>query len=200
MYNWRKLTDSERSRVLAERKFERRPWHAPHHVERSGATSYIFTAACFEHKHIIGASPERIAECESELLDICDRTSAKLFAWCVLPNHYHLLIGTDNLGSLLAAIGRYHGSSSYRWNGEDGKRGRKVWFRSVERSMKSEGHFYASLNYIHHNPVKHGYVTRWQDWPYSSAGQYLIEVGRTRALETWEKYPVLDYGKEWDID
>jgi len=57
---------------------------------------------------------------------------------------------------------------------------------------------HATMNYIHHNPVHHGYVSDWCDWPYSSAGRFLDEVGRSRAAELWRQYPVLDYGAGWD--
>jgi putative transposase len=65
--------------------------------------------------------------------------------------------------------------------------------------MKSERHFWATLNYVHHNPVKHRYVKRWVDWPWSSAARYLEEVGREEAERIWSEYPVLDYGKQWDL-
>jgi putative transposase len=53
--------------------------------------------------------------------------------------------------------------------------------------------------YVHHNPVHHGYVRRWQDWPWSSARQYLETVGPEEAKRIWLTYPILDYGKKWDI-
>jgi len=55
------------------------------------------------------------------------------------------------------------------------------------------------MNYVHNNPVHHGYVDRWTDWPWSSAEKYLEAVGRDRASEIWREYPLLDYGKKWDI-
>jgi putative transposase len=70
----------------------------------------------------------------------------------------------------------------------------------LEREIKSERHFLASLNYVHNNPVKHGYVKKWQDWPYSSARGYLATVGDDEAIRIWHEYPVLDYGKDWDVD
>ena len=54
------------------------------------------------------------------------------------------------------------------------------------------------MNYVHNNAVHHGYVARWQDWPLSSAQEYLAEMGRAEAGRLWRKYPVLDYGKGWD--
>jgi len=124
----------------------------------------------------------------------------ELFTWCILPNHYHVLLRTDRIDELLKQLGKVHGSSSYRWNGEDDTRGRKVWYKSVERLMRSERHFKASLNYILNNPVKHGYVSKWQDWPYSNAAEYLEKVGRREATKIWKDYPVLDYGNDWDLD
>ena len=194
------MSESDRISVLKERKAYRRPWHEPPHFEYEGERRFIVTASCFEHKHLIGKSVGRMAECESKLIEINQEFGSTLYAWCVLPNHYHLLVRTDTIKGLLGALGKFHGSSSHQWNGEDNSRGRKVWFRSIERSMKSERHFYASLNCIHHNPVKHGYVSRWRDWPFSSATEYLEKIGIDRASAIWREYPILDYGKDWDLD
>jgi putative transposase len=198
MYYWRKLDVRKRSEVLAYRKLQRVPWHAPPHFAYDGEQIFIVTASCFEHQPIIGATDARMVECESSLIELCAKVGAKLSAWCVLPNHYHLLLETSSIEQLLKDVGRFHGSSAFRWNGEDNARGRKVWFRAVERSMRSARHYFASLNYIHHNPVKHGYAEKWQDWPFSSAAEYVERVGRDEAARVWSDYPVMDYGREWD--
>ena len=77
-------------------------------------------------------------------------------------------------------------------------RGSKVWHGVADRAMRDTSHFWATLNYIHHNPVRHGYAESWHDWPWSSASSYLEEVGRSQAESIWKSYPVLDYGKGWD--
>jgi len=77
-------------------------------------------------------------------------------------------------------------------------RGRKVWFSCAETGMKSDPHFWATLNYVHHNPVHHGYVRHWQDWPFSSGAAFLDKVGRGEAQELWKEYPIGNYGKGWD--
>ena len=77
-------------------------------------------------------------------------------------------------------------------------RGRQVWHRAAETEMKSERHFWATLNYVLHNAVRHGYVDRWQDWPYSSASQYLADVGHQESERRWHEYPILGYGNDWD--
>ena len=121
-----------------------------------------------------------------------------MVVWCILPNHYHLLVATADILGFLARLGKMHGRTSFAWNGEEGKRRRKVWFNAAERAMRNEGHYWATVNYLHHNPVHHGYVDKWEEWPFSSAQDYLRSVGRHKALETWHNYPVRDYGKGWD--
>jgi putative transposase len=201
MYDWRKIGTAERERLVNERKARRLPWHSPPHLEYHGNQRFILTAACFEHRHIIGKSTERMAQFESELLKSCKNFGAKIFAWCILPNHYHIILQTDKIRELQKKVlGQLHGRTSYRWNSGDDLRGRKVWFRSVERPLKSKRHFLASVNYVHHNPVKHGFVAKWTDWPFSSARNFIEAIGKVRATEIWKKYPILDYGKDWDVD
>lgn len=141
-----------------------------------------------------------MTECEESLLELLRSFCLAVYAWCLLSNHYHFLTRTDNIERVRHELGQFHGRSSHAWNGEDDARGRKVWYNCFERPIKSDRHFWATLNYVHHNPVHHGYVDRWQDWPWSSAAEFLEQVGREHAIEIWERYPILDYGKKWDVD
>jgi REP-associated tyrosine transposase len=197
MYRWRRMSPEQKAEALAQRRRQRLPWHGPPHYE-SDAGLYLISAACYEHKPIIGASPERMAEFETKLLSVAESTCERIFAWVVLPNHYHVLVRCADIHGLLAALGRLHGGSSFRWNGEERCRGRQIWHRAAETAIKSERHFWATLNYVLNNPVRHGYVERWQDWPYSNAAQYLKDIGREEAERRWREYPVLDFGKDWD--
>jgi putative transposase len=197
MYNWRKMNSAQRAEALELRQRMSVPWHGPPH--RIGDRPlYHVTAACYEHQPVIGQSPERMAVFEQLLLETLGTNSEQVMAWCVLPNHYHALVRTEAVLGVLADLGRLHGRASFNWNGEEERRGRQCWHRAAERTMRSERHQWATVNYIHHNPVHHGYVARWQDWPYSSAAQFVESVGRERAEEIWREYPVLDYGKGWD--
>jgi len=200
MYDYRKMTPAQRREAVEYRRLRERPWHSPPHWEFQGLLQFTISSACYEHQHIIGLTPERMTECESTLLDVCSHFATNVYAWCILPNHYHLLIQTDQLGALRAELGRFHGRTSFKWNGEDHRRGRHVWHNCLDRGIKSRRHFWASVNYIHHNPVHHGYVERWQDWPWSSAADFIERVGRETASKIWREYPVLDYGKTWHFD
>ena len=197
MYRWRHLSEAQRLELLSYRRSQQLPWHSPpHYGSESGV--YLITAACFEHRHVIGSNPQRMAAFEQTLLATCGAMSSKVHAWTVLPNHYHILVCLADVKTLLASLGRLHGRTSFQWNGEENCRGRKVWFNAAETVMKSERHYWASLIYVLHNAVKHGYVSKWQNWPFYNAKAFLDQVGREQVRRLWEEYPINDYGTTWD--
>ena len=184
--------------LLAMRKREGLPWHYPPRYDQ-GARHYMITAACYQHEPILGAQASRMVELENSLsVVIAEAAGNHLRAWVVLPNHYHVLVFAPDILGLLKSLGRMHGRLSRRWNLEDRTIGRKVWHGAVETMVKSDRHHCAVLNYIYHNPVKHGYVDRWQDWPFGSARDYLESVGHAEAKRRWEEYPIDRFGEGWD--
>ncbi|MFN2499279.1 MAG: transposase [Pyrinomonadaceae bacterium] len=69
-----------------------------------------------------------MTECESEILSLFREFCSRVYACCVLPDHYHALVRTDRIKKLRKSIGQFHGRSSFKWNGEDNRRGRQVWY------------------------------------------------------------------------
>ncbi|MBI2946378.1 MAG: hypothetical protein HYY23_01955 [Verrucomicrobia bacterium] len=132
------------------------------------------------------------------LLAVFAKHGAVPHAWCVLPNHYHALVETEDVRGLFRELGRLHGRTSHAWNGEEKTRGRQVFYRATDRAIRSERHFWATMNYIHNNPVHHGYVKLWTEWPWTSAHAYLEAMGRDEAERVWREYPVRQYGAKWD--
>jgi putative transposase len=197
-YRWRQLTAVQRAELLAWRRIHGHPWHSPPHCGDLGSEHFHITASCFEHHHYIGASPARMDDFTHDLLVVLTVEDCRPLAWCVLPNHYHALIKTADILGVLRSLGRLHGRTSHAWNGQDDARGRKVFFRAMERAMRSDRHFWATLNYVHHNPVHHGYVDRWTDWPWSSAADFLAHTDPEEARRLWCAYPLDDYGAGWD--
>lgn len=198
MYVWRKLSLQHREEILEDRLRNGHPKHSLFHVASETTTYYLISAACYEHKPIIGASPSRMSGFELDLVELLSQQCRQIFAWTILPNHYHGLVDVCDVKRLLKALGMLHGRNSFYWNGQDGQRGRQVWCNAAETAMKSEGHFYASINYVLHNAVHHGYVKKWIEWPYCNAHGYLEAIGREKAEQLWRAYPLYDYGRTWD--
>lgn len=197
MHRWRKMTDDERSQTLLWRERLKRPWHSVHHVD-SGQRHYFISASCFNHEPHIGRSVERMNAFTEVWLAVLAENTSCVAAWVVLPNHYHALVSAKEVLVLLKALGRLHGRSSFQWNKEENTRGRQVWFNATETVIKSPEHFGAARKYAHHNPVKHGYAPKWTDWAWSSAADYLTEVGRDEAAREFGLYDVSRFGEGWD--
>jgi putative transposase len=198
MYLWRKSNPTERTEILATRHFLKRPWHSPPHLHSEGQNFFHLTATCFEHAPVIGRNLERLDAFPQSLQGALETACKQVFAWCVLPNHYHLLVETWNLRETTSLLGQFHGRTSRVWNLEEGTRGRHCFHRTADREIRGDRHFWATVNYIPHNPVHHGLVEKWGEWPWSSAPAFLEKVGRQEAIRLWNEYPILDYGKKWD--
>ena len=158
---------------------------------------YLLTGTCFEHQSILDSDARRDEFAEKLLSRFRAIANSELFAWCLLPNHYHLLARVD-LKGFSQTIARLYNGTSTQWNREDGTPGRKVWFSFCDRTIRSERHFWASMNYVHANAVKHQWAKTAFGWPWCSVHEYAELHGREALREMWRDYPVLSYGQGWD--
>ncbi len=193
MYEYRRLTPAQRRQLVEERVARGYPPHQPPHLVLDDAT-YLLTAACYEHKHRLHA-PERRQTVLDSLFEQFIRHGMEVLAWVVLTNHYHFLVHVTEFGVLGKIFGQVHGRTSHDWNQADNRRGRKIWCRYSDRAIRTERHYYTTLNYVHYNPVKHGLAAWPYDWPWSSVQWYRAQEGREWLRDLWRRYPVRDYGK-----
>lgn len=196
-YEFRQLTPDARAAVVDARRRQGFPLHAPPHPYR-GAGWYLLSAANFEHKPVMH-NADRREEFERRLLAAFSSIEADIGGWVILPNHYHILAGIDSLETVSGLVKHLHGTTSREWNLADGVTGRRrVWYRFSDRGIRDEQHYYQALNYLHYNPVKHGYVQDPYLWPMSSIFVYYDTKGRKWLRNTWKDYPVGDFGVGWD--
>jgi putative transposase len=197
-YEYRKLSAEERHKLVEFRKQRGYPLHAPPHPFREKG-SYLITAANYEHAPVM-ASPERRREFQNILLDGFREIHADIIGWVVLPNHYHVLANVISLDLVSAALKHVHGLTAREWNLQDGLTGkRRVWYRYSDRLVRNDFHLNHTLNYIHYNPIKHGYVKDLYDWPWSSLFMFEDENWSERLGESWKKYtPPADFDDDWD--
>jgi putative transposase len=196
MYEYRNLTPEQRLELVKQRLKLGYPAHSPPHLVQDD-TLYLLTATCFNHAAIM-QSPDRRNELLNHLYEQFLLNEIEIHAWVVLPNHYHILAHMAKFDLLSKAFGHIHGHTSHSWNIEDVCQGRKVWFRYTDRMIRSERHYYTTLNYIHYNPVKHSWIASPYDWKASSLQWYLEHKGREWLRDLWSAYPVRDYGRGWD--
>src|SRR5580658_6114314 len=111
MYEYRKMTPEQREAVVQKRCQRGFPRHRPPHLDAPGEFR-IVTATCFEHKEILSTF-ERLLWFETELLQLFTDLCIPCTAWCVLPNHYHVLVQIADIKVFGKAIGQLHGRTSF---------------------------------------------------------------------------------------
>ena len=94
-------------------------------------------------------------------------TPCHIYAYCLMPNHVHLLIAEKNrtLGEVVKSI-----ASSYAlyFNKKYGRIGHLFQDRFKSEPCNDSGYFMTLFRYIHQNPVKAGLVLDAKDYQYSS--------------------------------
>ncbi|KAF0182909.1 MAG: hypothetical protein FD124_184 [Alphaproteobacteria bacterium] len=92
-----------------------------------------------------------------------------LIAWCVMPNHVHVVF-EQMAGHLLGdVVQEWKSVSAHRINRSLRRHG-ALWRREYfDRYMRDDGHLSATVKYVEMNPVKAGLAPEPADWLFSSA-------------------------------
>jgi putative transposase len=103
-------------------------------------------------------------------------------AICVLPDHLHALWAlpdgdadfSTRWSLIKSAFSRGFDPTQSRSSSKVAKREKGIWQRRYwEHAIRDDADLERHVDYIHFNPVKHGYVTRVSDWPHSSFHRYV---------------------------
>jgi len=137
----------------------------------AGATCF-FTVVTAQRRPLLD-SATRIAALRQSVDEIRRLLPFEIDAWVVLPDHMHAIwtlpTGDGDFskrwGRIKAGFTRSCGHAHTSAPGCDAG----LWQpRFWEHVIRDEADFAAHMDYTHYNPVKHGYVKRVVDWPYSS--------------------------------
>jgi len=93
-----------------------------------------------------------------------------MLAYVFLPDHMHLLIKPTEASNFSKIMQSVKSNFTYAYKQKLGIRNSvKFWQkRFYDHIIRDEQDFAHHIDYIHYNPVKHGYVTRPEDWSNSS--------------------------------
>ncbi|NJN79903.1 MAG: transposase [Anaerolineales bacterium] len=170
-------------------KWSRSP-HRPPHLYLDNAWYFITASALNKNK--ILTTPEHLTIWSVSFKELVLEFKIKLIAWVILANHYHLLLMPNTSNDIGNFMKRLNGSTSYKLNKIDNQQGRTIWYSYWDTCIRSEKDFWTRFNYIHYNPVKHGYVDNPEDWEFSSYRFYLRGNGQTWLNETTNNFPIYD--------
>jgi REP element-mobilizing transposase RayT len=145
----------------------------PHHVAQAlKATNEYALALDRELDGNLGecwlAQPKIAALVQEALLHF-DGERYRLLAWCLMPNHAHVVVEAVDSHSLSEVVRGWKSFSARRANGLLGRTG-PFWHPDYfDRYMRNEEHLHRTIEYVEQNPVKAGLTKTAGDWPWSSA-------------------------------
>ncbi|HKU07950.1 MAG TPA: transposase [Bradyrhizobium sp.] len=110
-----------------------------------------------------------------------DRYPFETIAICVLPDHIHAIwslppgdLDFSRRWNLIKSAFSRGLDARPRSPSKISKREKGIWQRRYwEHAIRDDADLERHVDYIHFNPVKHGYVSRVVDWPHSSFHRYV---------------------------
>ncbi len=127
---------------------------------------------------------DRIDALRMAFAHVKDKHPFEIDAVVILPDHLHCILtlpeGDPDFSTRWGLIKAYFSrrvekgeriSKSRQKRGERGLWQRRFW----EHLIRDETDYRQHVDYIHWNPVKHGWVTSVKDWPHSSFHGYLAQ-------------------------
>lgn len=112
---------------------------------------------------------ERIASIVENALLYFDGERYRLLAWCIMPNHVHVLsemIRGYPLADVLHSWKSFTANEANRLLGRTGAFWQREYF---DRFIRNERHLRMAIEYIENNPVKAGLARSPEEWRFGSA-------------------------------
>ncbi|MFH2136417.1 MAG: transposase [Patescibacteria group bacterium] len=97
---------------------------------------------------------------------------------------------------LVEFIRKIHKDSARYLNEQESQQGRKIWYQYFDHCIRDEADFWKHFNYIHQNPVKHGFCKNLAEvfnYPFSSARSWSKIKGEEWFDSCFEIYPIVDF-------
>jgi putative transposase len=102
----------------------------------------------------------------------CRAAEVEIWAWCLMPNHVHLILVPSDSDGLRRALSRVHRAYGGIIQARR-KRTGHFWQGRFGAVAMDEAHLAAALRYVSLNPLRARLVERAQDWRWSSTRAHL---------------------------
>lgn len=162
--------------------------HAPvHRLSQKGA--YMVTAGTYRKIKFFD-SDNKLKFMRDLLWEVCEEYDWRLQAWAVLSNHYHFVAQSSEAPERLRKlISKLHTLSARELNRIDKKPGRKIWHQYWDSHINIPGSYYARLQYVHQNPVRHGLVEVADQYDWCSAKWFKANAEKS-LMKTVESFKI----------
>ncbi|WP_295202422.1 transposase [uncultured Chryseobacterium sp.] len=123
---------------------------------------------------------------------------AEIYAYCLIPNHFHLLLRFKELKHvenehfyLMKQFSNLLNGYAKAYNKRYNRKGSLFLDYLRRKRVNDEKYLTKLLHYIHNNPVNHGLVKDIRNWRYSSYHSY-INTAKTSHVERAEMMKYFD--------
>ncbi len=137
----------------------------PHHITQRGnrRQQTFFTDEDYERYLVL-------------LEEWCGKAGVDIWAYCLMPNHVHLIVVPETEGALRLGIGETHRRYTRHINFSKGWRG-YLWQGRFASFPMDERYLLTAARYIELNPVRAGLVENPEDYRWSSVCAHLTGSG-----------------------
>lgn len=108
------------------------------------------------------------------LVEHCRLADVGIWAWCLMPNHVHLILTPADADGLRRALAKVHRAYAGTIHARQ-KRTGHFWQGRFGAVAMDEDHLLSAVRYVGLNPVRAGLVKQPADWPWSSARAHLTD-------------------------
>ena len=118
---------------------------------------------------------------EQILAEGSDRYEMRLCGYCIMSNHWHLVLWPRNDGDLSEFMKWITVTHSHRWHGAHGTVGLGHLYQGRFKSfpVQSTAYYLTLMRYVESNPARAGIVDQNVDWPWSSLS---IRLGKEKTV------------------
>ena len=130
-----------------------------------------------------------------------NRIPMRCLAYCLMPNHFHLVLWPKTDGELSAFMAWLTATHSKRWHARRQTAGTGHVYQGRYKSFAVSGdtHFLRLCRYVERNALRAGLVPRAEDWPWSSLAQRAGCLSPI-VLDDWPVTRPLDWKELVQID
>ena len=135
-------------------------------------------------------TPEDYAAFERVLQEAVERTGMRLLAYCVMPNHWHLVVWPRRDGDLSKFVGWLTLTHTQRWHASHGTVGTGHLYQGRFKSfpVEPDQHFLTVCRYVEGNPLRAKLVSLAEDWASASLSHRLRKDDFAQAV--FSQWPV----------